>query len=82
MTTVLGNFFGYKRHESVRELQFLCGELSLDLIWYMTFRGGNISVMIIYVVTDNLNYLHKFQVHIVCDLSSKFGTATSARQKS
>ena len=42
----------------------------------MTFRERNFSVEL----CDNLSVPYKFQVHVVCDLSRKFGTATSVCQ--
>jgi len=61
--------FGYKRYESVKELQFFCGELPFDLIYNFQRRKFISSDC---VVCD-ISVLYKLQASVVGDLSRKFG---------
>jgi len=69
--------FGYKRHESVKELQFFCGELPFNLIYDLQrwkFLNGA------HLLSDNLSVVYKFQVHVIHELSDKYGSANSVGQ--
>jgi len=68
--------FGYKRYESVKELQFFCGELPSDLIYNLQrwkFLSSN-------CVVCEISVLYKLQAPVVGDLSRKFGVAKSVCQ--
>ena len=58
--------FGYKRHESVRELQFLCGELSFDLRSYDFQRWKFFSGA--QLLCDNLVFFINFRcmLYVIC----------------
>lgn len=68
--------FGYKRYESVKELQFFCGELPFDLIYNLQ-RWKFLSSD---CVVCDISVLYKLQAHVVGDLSHKFGVARSVCQ--
>ena len=53
--------FGYKRYESVKELQFFCGELPFDLIYNLQ-RWKFLSSD---CVVCDISALYKLQAHVV-----------------
>ena len=64
--------FGYKQYESVKELQFFCGELPFEYIT-CNFLSSD-------CVVCDIPVLYKLQAHVVGDLSHKFGVARSVCQ--
>ena len=68
-----------KRFESVKEVQYFCGELSFDLIYELQrwkFPSATNKFC------DKFSCLYNLQSHTVCELKTKFGDTDSvARMK-
>jgi len=71
--------FGYKRFESVKEVQYFCGELSFDLIYELQ-RWKFLSAA--HKLCDRLSCLYNLQSQTVRELKLKFGdTDSTGRMK-
>jgi len=66
--------FGYKRFESLKEVQYFGGELSIDLIYDLQ-RWKLLSAANKFC--DRFSCLYNLQSHTVCELKIKFGDTDS-----
>ena len=66
--------FGYKRFESVKEVQYYCGELSFDLIYELQ-RWKFLSAA--HKLCDRFSCLYYLHSHTVSELKLKFGDTES-----
>jgi len=68
--------FRHNRYESVKDVQYSCNELPLELLYGLLRRKFLPYVSHIPVT---LRTLFNFQRHVLCEMSTKYGHAISVR---